>query len=139
MRLRSLSLFPLLMKPFLFYCGLLLGLAACQKEKAPATGVSIRVRNDSAYAFTSLAVNTSGGENSYGALGPGQSSDYAPFARAYSYAAVKATLNGAEVSFLPYDYVGETPLQPGRYTYVVDVVNQANGTPHYLLIRLERP
>lgn len=127
------------MRPLLFYSCLLLGLAACKKETEAPTGVSIRVRNGSAYHFTSLVVNTSGGENSYGALGPGQSSDYAAFTRAYSYAAVKATINGTEVSFQPYDYVGETTLKPGQYTYVVDVVNQANGTPHYLLIGLEWP
>jgi hypothetical protein len=127
------------MKPLLFYSCLLLGLAACKKETEDPAGVSIRVRNGSAYPFTSLVVNTSGGENNYGALAVGQSSDYAPFTRAYGYAAVKATINGAEVSFMPHDYVGETPLKPGQYTYVVEVVNQANGTPHYLLVKLERP
>lgn len=128
------------MKSLLLYFCLLLGLSSCKKEAEVPAGVSIRVRNGSASPFTALLVNTSGGENSYGALAPGQESAYYPFARAYRYASMKATVNGAEVWFQPYDYVGEEPLKPGgRYTYVVEVVNDASGTAHYLRIRLETP
>jgi hypothetical protein len=128
------------MNLLLICSSLVLGLSSCKKEQEAPDGVSIRVHNGSTYSFTALIVGTSGGENSYGALGPGQSSEYAPFSRAYSYAHVKATINGAEVEFLPHDYVGAKPLKPGgQYTYVVDVVNQASGTPHYLLVRLETP
>jgi hypothetical protein len=126
-------------RPLLYSC-LVLGLYSCKKEADASAGVSIRVRNESSYPFTAVLVNTSGGENSYGSLRPGQNSDYHSFAKAYSYAYVKATVNGQDVLFQPVDYVGETPLQPGgQYTYAVDVVNSANGAAQYLRVRLVVP
>jgi heat shock protein HslJ len=43
---------------------------------------------------------------------------------AYSYAYVKVTAGGDEFVLQPIDYVGESLLAPGEYTYVLDVAEQ---------------
>ena len=131
---------PLPLKSLLIFSCLVLGLSSCKKEEG-SDGVLIRVRNGSTYSFTALVVQNSrqGGLASYGALAPGQISGYTPHTEAYSYSYAKATINGKDVSFVPDDYVGEKLLEPGRYTYVVEVINQADGTPKSLWVRLERP
>jgi hypothetical protein len=115
------------MKNMLLFLLLLMGVTACKKDAdAAPDGVLIRVRNASPYAFESVYVNTSGGENTYGQVAAGQSSDYKLFANAYSYAYIKVSANGQEVVWQPIDYVGEKPLEPGRYTYVLGIDDLAN-------------
>ncbi|WBA40146.1 hypothetical protein [Hymenobacter canadensis] len=115
------------MKNLLLILGLLLSCAACKKEDdATPGGVSIRVRNTSPFAFESVLVNTSDGENSYGQLAAGQSTDYKSFASAYRYAYVRVLVNGQEVVWQPIDYVGEQKLADGKYTYVLGIEDLAN-------------
>jgi hypothetical protein len=96
-------------------------LLSCKKEDPE--GVSIRVRNASQYSFENIVVNTTGGENNYGTVSAGQSSDYKYFTKAYGYGYVKLTSQGEELQIIPIDYVGESLLAPGRYTYALDVVD----------------
>ncbi|RSK47758.1 hypothetical protein [Hymenobacter rigui] len=98
---------------------------SCKKEDSGE--IRIRVKNASSYRFESVYVNTSGGENEYGPLAAKQVSDYAVYKGAYNYAYIKVVINGREMSLQPTDYVGETPLDPGKYTYVVDVEDLSNG------------
>jgi hypothetical protein len=126
------------MKSILLYVCICITLFSCTKDEVTPQGVSIRVSNASQYPFESIFVNTSGGENSYGSLGAGQSSAYKSFARAYRYAYLKIVVQGQELVWQPFDYVGETTLEPGRYTYVVDVVEAANSSSKQLTLRLEK-
>jgi hypothetical protein len=98
---------------------------SCKKEGPDE--IRIRVKNASSYRFESVYVNTSGGENRYGALVTKQVSDYAVYKGAYNYAYIKVMINGREMLLRPTDYVGETPLDPGKYTYVVDVEDLSDG------------
>ena len=124
------------MKNLLLILGLLLSCAACQKkDDAAPSGVSIRVRNSSQFAFESVLVNTSDGENSYGQLAAGQSTDYKSFASAYRYAYVKVLVNGQMVVWQPIDYVGEKKLENGKYTYVLGIEDLAN---RQISFRLEK-
>lgn len=131
---------PSPMKLPLLRAGLLLALAlpACTKETDPG-GVFLRVRNTSPVPLTGLVVRLPAGTHRYGALGPGQTSEYNPFAQAYRYATVEATAANEDLRFQPYDYVGEKPLAPGRYTYVLDVEANASGQDRRLSLRLENP
>ncbi|NVO85336.1 hypothetical protein [Hymenobacter terrestris] len=118
---------------------LLLGLGSllhisCKKE--PAAGeVLIRVKNASSYQFQSVQVIAPGGENSYGALGTGEETAYAAYPTAYKYAYVKVLIDGQEFVFQPIDYVGEAPLGPGKYAYVLSVANITQGN---LTLTLEK-
>lgn len=51
----------------------------------------------------------------------GLSTDYIAFETAYTYGWLELTADGKELSMIPIDYVGETPLEPGYYTYALDV------------------
>jgi hypothetical protein len=116
-----------------------LSLFACKKEDAGAErDIFIRVSNASQYQFDNIVVKAPGGENTYGTVAAGQKSDYKQFTQAYRYAYIKVTAQGQDLVLQPFDYVGETPLTPGQYTYVLDVIN-GNQNQNQLTIRLEKP
>lgn len=108
--------------------------ASCQKD-SETDDVLIRVRNSSQYRMEQIYVNTSGGANEYGTLRVSEDSEYKVFSKAYSYAYVRMVVNGKEVSVQPTDYVGETPLEPGKYTYVLDVTDVNAGRLSLTLVR----
>ena len=112
--------------------------ASCQKANdLEPQGITIRIRNASPYAFESVYVNTSGGENTYGPLAAGKSSQYlGGYTQAYRYAYVKVVINGQELVLQPIDYVGETPLSQGSYTYAIGVTDLARKQ---LSLQLEKP
>lgn len=128
------------MKSLLFALLFCLGFCclSCNKSNdLEPQGVVIRVQNASTYQFETVYVNTSGGENNYGTLRAGASSSYlGGYTKAYSYAYIKVVINGEELVLQPIDYVGETPLKAGNYTYVVNVVDFAQRR---LSLKLERP
>ena len=126
------------MKNILLCFCLLVSLTSCKKDADIVPGeVLIRVTNGSTYQLESVYVNTSGGENNYGLLRAGQSSAYKAFKTAYRYANVKAVVEGEELAMTPYDYVGETPLKPGYYSYMLGVTTTNNGKQ--LSLQLEKP
>lgn len=57
----------------------------------------------------------------YGAIGVGEASEYREVDTAYRYAAFQVEAGGESFVRTPIDYVGETPLRPGRYTFVLGV------------------
>ena len=52
-------------------------------------------------------------------LAPGEVSAYQRADGAYSYGALKVVADGVERRIQPIDFVGETPLSAGRYTFVI--------------------
>ncbi|UBM59698.1 hypothetical protein LAG90_03420 [Marinilongibacter aquaticus] len=85
--------------------------------------ISIRIWNDSKYSMENMYVDTGGGENDYGTVKNGQHSFYRQFNSAYRYAFVSFKINGKAFTIQPLDYVGETPLKQGKYTYRIMVEN----------------
>ena len=81
----------------------------------------ISVKNISSYDFADVIVNTKGGENNYGNILANAISGYESFDFAYSYAFIELKINNNTYTIQPIDYVGETPLTPGKYTYSIDV------------------
>jgi len=88
----------------------------CQKdnEAAPA-GVEIRIENSSVYIYENVIVNGL----AYGDISAGESSTYAEHQLAYSYGDVDITIDGKLYELIPVDYIGETPLNIGKYTYII--------------------
>lgn len=76
--------------------------------------------NVSPYTFQDIRVSTTGDEVSYGDLDTGEFSDYRSFETAYRYGFVELQINGSTYTLQPIDYVGETPLENGWYTYQID-------------------
>lgn len=86
------------------------------------TEVQIRLANTSTVAFEDATFN---GEN-FGNLAPNEKSEYRLFKGAYHYGQVSITIDGEAYGWIPIDYVGETPLAEGKYTfeYSFDVQNK---------------
>ena len=95
----------------------LAGCAALPEEQ----GTMVRLHNSSAYRLENVRVNFSNGPIAYGSLAPGARTVYREAGTAYRYAYIEAELNGQRVVLQPIDYVGETPLGPGSYTYRLTV------------------
>lgn len=90
----------------------------------PDTGsVEIRVRNISSYDFNEVFVDTNGGQHDYCTVKSGATSGYKRFESAYRYAFIELKIDGAVFTIQPIDYVGESLLDKGKYTYVLDATD----------------
>jgi len=87
---------------------------------------TIRLHNVSEYDFENVEINPGNGPTQYGDIASGEKTGYHPFERAYRYAYVRLFIAGTEFVIQPIDYVGETPLGPGIFTYELDVVDFEN-------------
>ncbi len=107
---------------------------ACSPEDNE-TSVRIRLKNSSTYTMTDILVNTSGGQQFYGDLEPNQKTVYKIFEFAYSYAFVELKIYNRTYTLQPIDYVGETVLQDGNYTYEI-YANESGNQYDKLSIKL---
>lgn len=82
--------------------------------------VFIRISNVSAYNFQNITVNTWNNPLNYEDLGSGELSAYQMVTKAYRYAFVELEIDGETYTIQPIDFVGETPLKNGHYTYEID-------------------
>lgn len=84
--------------------------------------IEIRIRNSSEIDFDSVrVVFPDRDEAQFGPVAKGASSDFKRRARAYRYAEIRVNAGGRELMLIPYDYVGERQLAPGRYSYVLGI------------------
>jgi hypothetical protein len=90
-----------------------LATAGCESNGTDA--VYLRVYNNSDYDFDS--VNANG--HYFGHVPSASYSAYAAMGETYRYAGATAKLGDKWVRYDIIDYVGETPLEPGRYTYLL--------------------
>ena len=88
--------------------------------------VEIRINNNSNFDFSDVIVDTGGGRHSFCSVNAGESSFYRSFQKAYRYAFVELTIDGTVFTLQPIDYVGETLLRNGKYTYVLDASDQVD-------------
>jgi hypothetical protein len=84
-------------------------------------GVQIRVANRSDRDFDRVEATFDPERVEYGAVAKGATSEYRTVKQAYRYALVEVTAGGQTFRFHPIDFVGETPLEPGRYTYALNI------------------
>ena len=104
-------------------------LFSCSEEDVETqAGVFIRIENVSDFEYRQVEVNTSGGKANYGIISSGSTSAYQRFDYAYRYAAVELKIEGNKLRHQPFDYVGETRLSNGYYTYQIGVEDLADGT-----------
>lgn len=90
-----------------------LGSQSCDKTKM----VLIRIENATGHAITDIFVSAPEDDHHYGSLGNGATSDYKAYEKAYRYAFCTFRIDGDEFTIQPIDYVGESLLEPGKYTY----------------------
>ncbi|SNR42495.1 hypothetical protein SAMN04488009_1594 [Maribacter sedimenticola] len=94
----------------------------CSKDDSN-NDVNIRLSNVTDMDFENIIVNTT----NYGNLKSNQVSEYKNFNKAYRYAYVELNIGEETYIIQPIDYVGETPLTNGNYTYQLDLVSYNEG------------
>lgn len=96
------------------------GAVACSRYLGPEL-VEIRIHNASDRLMEDVVVGFPDGPVAYGDVEPGAATPYRVVGRAYRYAAVGAVVAGDSVRLMPIDYVGESLLRDGQYTYRLDL------------------
>lgn len=102
--------------------------AACDSPFAPDGDVEIRITNASSFPFERVDAVFPDDEVSFGAINPQGSSAYRRVSTAYRYAYIEVQIDGEELRIQPIDYVGEDPLDPGKYSYVLNVTVEGHLT-----------
>ena len=115
-------------KMLLIATAILISMSSCKKDSSVSNELQIRIKNTSQYDYANVLVNTSGGINNYGNILSTKSSDYKTFSFAYNYAFVQLEIAGVTYTLQPIDYVGETKLSSGKYTYEINA--NATGTQY---------
>ena len=101
---------------FLVVGGLVLG---CTDQDDEVDAVNIRIKNKSSLVFDSVIVGDA--QEPHMNIAPDGYSDYLSYEEAYRYAYIEIA-SGEETFILqPIDFVGETPLPIGFYTYELDI------------------
>lgn len=80
----------------------------------------IRIKNESAYLMQNVQV----GGFDYGDIESGKTTAYQEFEVAYRYASVFLTIQDTlQFTLIPIDFVGETPLGKGTFTYTLNITS----------------
>lgn len=106
--------------------------AGCTSANGKPGGLEIRIANRSDRDFDKVDVTFTSDKVEYGAIPKGGMSAYKQVKEAYRYAKIDIVANGEAFTFQPIDFVGETLLEPGRYTYALNV----DPTDHIVTIDL---
>jgi hypothetical protein len=106
------------MKKILILVIMAVALLGCSNDDSNSE-LRIRLSNASNFNFENIKVNTSTGNVNFENLSPGQNTAYKIFEEAYAYAFVELQIDGKTYTIQPIDYVGETPLKKGNYTYKI--------------------
>jgi hypothetical protein len=102
---------------------LVLFLSSCGIQDGGPNGVFIRVDNNSDVNFVGVTVQTGNIEQAFGDILARSTSEYREFEYAFRYGAVWLEVEGMDFSLIPIDYVGETPLKDGFYTYRIGLTS----------------
>ena len=86
-----------------------------------SSDLQIRISNVSEFNYENINVNASGEIVNFGNLDSNSKSEFRTFDLAYRYAFVEFQINGETFTLQPIDYVGETPLENGKYSYEINV------------------
>jgi hypothetical protein len=111
-------------------------LLSCSNGNDNSSELNIRLSNISQFDFKNITVNTSNENVNFEDINSGQKTDYKTFDTAYRYAFIELEIDGETYTLQPIDYVGETPLENGNYTYQIDVNDSQdqNGSLNLTLV-----
>ncbi|MEB2778150.1 hypothetical protein SYJ56_22765 [Algoriphagus sp. D3-2-R+10] len=113
-------------------------MTSCLEDKNPdPDGVFIRVENGSNVDFEDILVSSGSGNVEFGNLSARERSNYKEFESAYRYGFVSLIADGKELRIQPYDYVGETLLSDGYYTYKLNLDTSDPNNPNLTLELLQ--
>lgn len=107
------------MKQFAFLIMSFFLLTGCSDRDDKLVGVHIRIKNESNLTYDQVQVGE--GDKLHKNISPGAFSDYLEYESAYSYAYINITSGDENYILQPHDFVGETLLEPGYYTYALNI------------------
>lgn len=113
------------MKNYIFILAIILAGCSINNSNNSPEAVMLRVKNTGTIDFVNVTLAFSGEEVQFGALAAGQTSNYRSFDTAYKYGFIEIQTTGKVYHLVPTDYVGETPLKKGYYTYNVKIENNS--------------
>ena len=96
-------------------------------------GVEVRVRNGSSLTFDEATLFLPRVSLSFSDLVPGEATPYSTVSKAYRIASAHVVMGQDTARLQVIDYVGEQPLDDGRYTYVLSFFE---GNPESLVLEL---
>ncbi|RTE52606.1 hypothetical protein EHW67_15160 [Arenibacter aquaticus] len=107
------------MKHLTFLILLVLFTAACSDRDDELGGVQIRIKNISSITYDTVQVGEE--DKLHNNVGPDEYSGYLEYETAYAYSYVR--INAGEDTYIlqPIDFVGESPLSLGFYTYELNI------------------
>lgn len=120
-------------KILLALCIAISTLLSCANDDSQNSNVEIRISNTSSFDYENIIVNSTTFEN----LNSGEESVYQIFKKAYRYGFVELDIDGSTYTIQPIDYVGETELEHGKYTYQIDANNSQEQYGKLSLIFVE--
>ena len=96
----------------------------CTDRDDDISAINIRIQNNSSVDFDEVQV---GGEGFiHTDVASGSFSEYLEYETAYQYAYIRIESDSETYVLQPIDFVGETPLALGFYTYELDVSEEGN-------------
>ena len=103
------------------------GLVGCEDTAEPS-GVMVRLVNASTVTMSRATLYTSEGPVTFENLEAGAAAPYISVTVAYRFATTEVVVASDTLRLQVIDFVGETPLDPGLYSYLLDVIDL--GTPN---------
>ena len=107
------------MKRFAFLVLVAVIFVGCSDRDDNLDMVHIRIKNESSINYDLVQVG--GGEMLHENIGPNEYSGYLAYEMAYEYAYISITAGDGNYVLQPIDFVGETPLENGFYTYGLSI------------------
>lgn len=104
---------------------LVLTIFSCDDRDDNLEAVNIRVKNVSELTYSLVQINGDT-ENVHTDVASGEVSEYFEYETAYAYASIVIEADGKTYTLQAIDYVGETPLPLGFYTYELNIVEENN-------------
>ncbi len=115
--------------------GALFGLVAgCSNPFTGDDDTRIRLLNASAFEFTNVTFSSGMSQLEFARIGPGEVTEYRAVEEAYRYGYFDALVDGQRRTIQPIDYVGESTIGDGDFTYMI-MVDPATRQPSVALRR----
>ena len=101
--------------------------AACGNPSGSDGPTRIRLRNASSFELESVTFAPGSERVEFARIGPNATTEYTSVDHAYSYGYFDALVAGERRTLLPIDYVGESYIGEGKFTYVITIDAQTKN------------
>lgn len=111
-------------------CTILLFAVGCT-DNDDKDGINIRIKNNSSVTFDKVQVGSA--ESIHSNISAGDFSAYLTYEIAYNYAYIEAKSGDETYVLQPIDFVGETPLEIGFYTYELSLTEERDISLNFVV------